>query len=64
MHDPLGNAFAVEVGMFLEQLPVLHQQRPARTGCQAVLVVGNGNAGGGGELGHEEAPSQVRSVLN
>ena len=45
----LGDALAVEVGVLLEQLPVLYQQRPAWPGRQRVLVVADGDAGRGGE---------------
>jgi hypothetical protein len=46
MHDPLGDALTVEMRMLLEELPVLHQQRAARTGGQAVLIVADRNTGG------------------
>jgi hypothetical protein len=48
--DALGNALAVEVGVLLEQLPVLHQQRSARAGGQRVLIVCNRCATLGGQL--------------
>ena len=47
----LRNAFPVEVGVLLEELPVLDQQRTARAGGQAVLIVADRDAGGGGEGG-------------
>lgn len=49
VHDALGDALAVEMGVLLEKLPILHQQRPARAGGQAVLVVADRDAGGGGQ---------------
>ena len=49
VHRPLGDALAVLVGELLDQLVVLHQQRPARAGGHRILVVGDGGAGGGGE---------------
>ncbi len=51
MDHALGDALAVEMGVLLEQLPVLDQQRPARAGGQAVLVVADRDAGGGGQGG-------------
>ena len=50
MHDPLGDALAVEMRVLFEELTILQQQRPARAGGQAVLVVGDRDAGGGGQL--------------
>ncbi len=41
---PLGDALAVEVGVLFEQVHVADQQRPARAGGQAVLVVGDRGA--------------------
>ena len=49
--DTFGDALAVLVGELFEQLPVLHQQRAARTGREAVLVVDHGRAGAGGHDG-------------
>ena len=51
MHHALGNTLPVEVCVLLEKLPVLNQQRAARAGGQAVLVVADRNAGAGGEGG-------------
>ena len=51
VHHAFRNSFPVEMGVFLEELPVLDQQRPARSGGQAVLVVGNRNAGSSREGG-------------
>src|SRR5208282_1127616 len=51
MHYPFRDALAVEVGVLLEELPVLNEQRPARTGGQAVLIVTDRYAGGRGEHG-------------
>ena len=51
VHHALGNTLPVEVGVLLEKLPVLDQQRAARAGGQAILVVADGNAGGGGQGG-------------
>ena len=50
MDDALGNSLAVEVGVLLEQLPVLHQQRSARAGGQRVLIVYNRCAALGGQF--------------
>jgi len=50
VHDAFGDAFAVEVGVLLEELPVLHQQGAARPRGQGVLVVAHGDAGRGGEF--------------
>ena len=41
VHDPLGNPFVVEMGDLLAEDEVLEQCRPARSGAQRVLVVGN-----------------------
>lgn len=43
-----GMRWRLKWGVFLEQLPVLRQQRPAWTGTQAVLVVTDRYAGFGG----------------
>ena len=51
MHDPLGDSLAIEMGVLFKKLPILHQQRSARAGGQAVLVVADGDARGGGQLG-------------
>ncbi|MNF10565.1 hypothetical protein D3C80_2115450 [compost metagenome] len=51
MHAALGNDLAVEVGEFLDQPYVLHQDRAARAGGHAVLVVDNRCAKGGGQRG-------------
>jgi hypothetical protein len=48
----LGDALAVEVLELLDQVEVLQQHGAARTGGDRILVVGNGDAGGGGEVGH------------
>ena len=45
MDDALRDPLTVEVGVFLEKLPVLHQQRTPRSGGQSILVVADGNAG-------------------
>ena len=37
--DPLGNAFTVKMRQFFEQMGVLHQHGPARTGGHRVLIV-------------------------
>jgi hypothetical protein len=50
MDDALGNALAVEIGVLLEQLPVLDQQRSARAGGQRVLIVCNRCAALSGQL--------------
>ncbi len=47
----LGDAFAVLMGQFFEQLIILHQERATRAGGEGVLVVGHGIAGRGGQLG-------------
>lgn len=49
MHDALRNALSIEMGILLEELPVLHQKRAARTGRETVLVVSDRNAGRGGQ---------------
>src|SRR5450759_3712967 len=51
MHDPLGDALAVEARQFLEQVHVLDEHRSAGPGGLRVLVVGDGSPGLGGELG-------------
>jgi len=45
----LGNALAVLVGKLLEQKEIFEQHRAARAGGDAVLIVGDGHAAGGGE---------------
>src|SRR5690606_7267383 len=42
---------AVEVGELLEEVEVLEEDGAARAGGEGVLVVGDGNARGGGERG-------------
>ena len=49
VHRALGDALAVLMGELLEQLVVLHQQRPERAGGHRILVVGDGGAGRRGE---------------
>ena len=44
MHDALRNPFAVEVGVLLEELPVLDEEGAPRPGREAVLIVANGDA--------------------
>ena len=44
MHAPLGDDLAVEVGELLEEPDILQQQRAARTGGHAVLVVRDGRS--------------------
>jgi hypothetical protein len=51
MHDALGDTFAVEMRVLLKKLPVLNQQRAARTGGQAVLIIADGNAGSSRQSG-------------
>ena len=46
VNHPLGNALAVEVGEFLHQPDVLHQDGAARAGGEAVVVVDDGGAVG------------------
>lgn len=41
MNDALQNALAILVGEFLDQLPVLHEDRAALAGGKTVLVVGD-----------------------
>ena len=49
VHHALGNALAVEVLQFLDQVKVLQQQQTAWPGAERVLVVDDRNAGGGGQ---------------
>jgi hypothetical protein len=51
MYPPLGDALAVEVLQLFDQVYVLQQRRPAAAGCERVLVIGDGDARGGGECG-------------
>ena len=46
MHDALRNPFTVEVGVLLEELPVLDEEGAPRPGREAVLIVADGNARG------------------
>ena len=46
MHDALRNPLAVEVGVLLEELPVLNEEGASRPGREAVLIVANGDARG------------------
>ena len=48
MHHALGDAFAVEMRVLFNELPILQQKRPARAGGKAVLVIRDWNAGGRG----------------
>ena len=48
MHDPFRDPFPVLVRQLFDELVVLHQHRPARSGGQAVLVVRHRIAAGGG----------------
>jgi hypothetical protein len=45
---------------FLDQVEVLQQHGAARAGRDRVLVVGDGDAGGGGQLGHGGASYVVK----
>lgn len=58
VHHPLGNALAVEVGEFLHQPDVLHQDGAAGAGGEAVVVVDDGGAVGAaqGLVGHGGSP--------
>jgi hypothetical protein len=47
MDDALGNPLAVLVSQFLDQLPVLHENRASITGGETVLVVSNRGASAG-----------------
>ncbi len=49
--DPLGNALVVEVHDLFAQDEVLQQDRPPRPGLQRILVVADGHALVGGQLG-------------
>ncbi|MNQ08762.1 hypothetical protein D3C85_215620 [compost metagenome] len=49
VHDALGNALAVEMLEFFDQVEVLQQQRATGAGADGILVVGDGNARGGTE---------------
>jgi predicted phosphoribosyltransferase len=51
MEHSLGNALAVEMRHLLQQVKIAQQARPARAGRQAVLIVDDGIAGGGGQGG-------------
>ena len=51
VNDAFRNAFAFEVRVLLEQVPVLGQKRSSQAGGQAVLVVSNGTPIGGGHNG-------------
>jgi hypothetical protein len=66
VHHPFGNALPVEVAQLFQQVRVLHQYRTPRPGGKAVLIVGHGDAEGGGEgiffLGHGFPPCLIESV--
>ncbi|PMQ14793.1 hypothetical protein JaAD80_19100 [Janthinobacterium sp. AD80] len=49
MHHALGNALAVEMLEFFDQVEVLQQQGTAGAGADGILVVGDGNTRGGAE---------------
>nr|GEU28368.1 hypothetical protein [Tanacetum cinerariifolium] len=49
VHHALGNALAVEVLEFFDQVEVLQQNGATRPGGDRVLIVGDGDAGGGGD---------------
>ena len=49
MHHPLRDPFMIEVRDLLAQMEVLHQRRPAITGLQRVIGVGQAHALGRGE---------------
>lgn len=42
MNHPLRDAFTVLMRQLLEQVIILHQHRPARTGGKRVLIIRNG----------------------
>jgi len=42
VHDPLGNALAVELGQLLDEVLVLQQDRSVRPGGLGILVIGDG----------------------
>jgi hypothetical protein len=50
MHHALGNALAVEVLEFFDQVEVLQEQRTARAGAEGILVIGDGDTGCRGQL--------------
>ncbi|KAG1251847.1 hypothetical protein G6F65_018175 [Rhizopus arrhizus] len=52
VHAALGNDLAVEIGQLLQQPHVFHQQRAARAGGLAVLVVHHRRAEGRGHRGN------------
>src|SRR5690606_26489607 len=45
VHDPLGHALAVELGVLLDQVVVLQQDRTVRASGQRVVVAGHRNTG-------------------
>ena len=49
MYHAFGNALAVEMLEFFDQVEVLQQQRAAGAGADGILVVGDGDARGGTE---------------
>jgi len=50
MNHPLGDSLPVEMGVLLEQLPILDQEGPARTCGQGVLIIRYGNPRRSGEF--------------
>ena len=61
VHHPLGDALAVEAGQLLQQVLVLEEDRTARAGGLAALVVDDRCArlGGQGRLGHGLPPHSI-----
>jgi len=51
MHHALRNAFAVEVLQLFDEVNVLQQCGTAAASSQSVLVIGDGDARGGGQCG-------------
>ena len=61
VHTAFGDDFAHEVGEFFIQPQILRQQRAARTGGQAVLIVGNRRAVVHGQMGYRAFGGSHRS---
>jgi hypothetical protein len=50
VHHALRNALAVEMLEFFDQVEVLQQHRATWAGGQGILVIGDRDAGGGGDF--------------